>query len=136
MSVKITGKYLGNKKTSLLHTPSGAEIVTSAPIDNQGDGSAFSPTDLVAGALGACMMTVMSIVAERDGVDLSGMSMEVEKHMEQNPRRIGRLPIRLHLPRGIDESYRSKLERVAHTCPVHHTLREDTSVEVEFLYDV
>ena len=136
MSVTISGKYVGNKKIELLHAPSGTKIFTSAPLDNQGDGSSFSPTDLVAGALGACMLTIIAIIAERDGVDLAGMAMHVEKHMEQNPRRIGRLPLQIHLPSRLELPYRQKLERAAMTCPVHHTLRQEVEVQVEFIYDI
>jgi len=136
MSVIIEGAYLGKKKCRVVHTPSGAEIITDAPKDNQGEGSCFSPTDLVAGALGACMMTMIGIVGERDGLDLSGMSVRVEKEMAGPPRRIGALQTVLHLPRSLPEAARQKLERAATTCPVHHSLSPDTRIDVRFLYDV
>jgi len=134
--VKMQGKYLGGKKIEILHEPSGAKIYTAAPKDNNGDGSSFSPTDLVAAALGACILTVMGIVAERSNVDLTGSSYSVEKHMSQTPRRIGMIPVVLHLPKNIEAEMRSKLENAAHTCPVHHSLHPDIKVSVEFNYDV
>lgn len=137
MSVTITGAYHGNKKILLTHEPSGATLTTAAPKDNQGDGSSFSPTDLVAAALGACTLTVMSISAERDGVDLTGVRMEVTKHMAtDSPRRIARLPLTIHMPRVLSEEMRSKYERIARTCPVHHSLHPSIEVQLSFMYDV
>jgi uncharacterized OsmC-like protein len=136
MGVIIEGTYLGNKKSKLIHTLSGTEIITDAPRDNNGDGSSFSPTDLVAGALGACMMTIVGIVAERDGIDVSGMRMRVEKEMEGTPRRIGMLFVVLHMPEKLAEPVRKKLERAALTCPVHHSLNAETEIDAKFVYDV
>ncbi len=135
MSVEITGNYLGKLKVQLNHGPSGAILTTAAPVDNNGDGSSFSPTDLVAAALGACMLTIMGIVAERDGIDLSKASFRVEKHMSATPRRIGSLPISFSLPADILPEQRAKLERAALTCPVHHSLHPDIEVKVEFKYE-
>jgi uncharacterized OsmC-like protein len=134
MAVEITGKYVGNLKTELTHGPSGAVLKTAAPLDNNGDGSSFSPTDLVAAALGACMTTVMAIVAERDGIDLTGLSFRIEKHMVANPRRIGALPVVIHMPAGLTPEQRQKLERSALTCPVHHSLLPEIEKEVRFEY--
>lgn len=136
MSVVIEGRYLGRKKVRLCHEPSGVELVTDAPRDNQGEGSSFSPTDLVAGALGACMMTIIGIVAEREGLDLSGMRMRVEKHMESNPRRIGALEISLHLPARLSEEDRRRLEGVARACPVYHSLHPGIRMDARFVYDL
>lgn len=133
--VVITGTYKGNKRIELHHGPSGVTITTDAPKDNQGEGRSFSPTDLAAASLGACMLTVISIVAERDGIDLAGMSMRVEKHMATNPRRIARLPLQIHLPAHLTQDQRKKLENTARTCPVHHSLHPDVNVELNFLYD-
>jgi putative redox protein len=134
MAVEITGKYVGNLKTELTHGPSGAVLKTAAPVDNNGDGSSFSPTDLVAAALGACMTTVMAIVAERDGIDLTGLAFRIEKHMVANPRRIGALPVVIHMPAGLTPEQRQKLERSALTCPVHHSLLPEIEKEVRFEY--
>ena len=136
MGVLIEGSYLGNKRTKLIHGPSGAEIVTDAPRDNAGLGESFSPTDMLAGALGACMMTILGILADRAGMDLSGMTMRVEKEMRSEPRRIGKLSLVLRLPAGLDADQRQKLEAAARACPVHHSLHPEITVEVEFRYDV
>jgi uncharacterized OsmC-like protein len=136
MAVEITGKYVGNLKTEITHGPSGAVIHTAAPIDNNGDGSSFSPTDLVAAALGACMVTILAILATRHGWNLDGSHWRIEKHMNAEPRRIGRLPIEIHLPAGLGERERTTLERAALACPVHRSLDHDIEIPVEFVYDV
>lgn len=135
MSVIITGTYCGAKKVRLVH-PSGTVLTTAAPLDNQGDGSSFSPTDLVAGALGACMVTVMAIFAERTGITVSKMEFSVEKEMSANPRRIAALKVVINLPAVLAEVDRTKLERVALTCPVHQSMREGTEMPVEFRYNL
>lgn len=136
MGVKMSGRYLGDKKMAVSHGESRTTITTAAPKDNGGDGSSFSPTDLVGAALGSCMVTIMGLMAERENISLIGAWFEVEKHMSQNPRRIGQLPITIHLPRQLTPEQRVKLERGAHTCPVHHSLHPDIKVEVAFLYDM
>lgn len=134
MAVHMSGRYLGKLKVELVHGPSGSRIETAAPVDNNGDGSTFSPTDLCAASLGACMLTVMGIVAERDGIDFSQCRFEIEKHMQADPRRIARLPLRIEMPPGLDESARKKLERAARHCPVHHSLLPEIEIEVAFHY--
>lgn len=134
MAVEITGRYAGRLKVELVHGPSGTRLTTAAPVDNQGDGSSFSPTDLVATALGACMLTTMAIFAERVGIPLAGATFRVEKHMEGNPRRIARLPVRFEMPAGLSADDRTKLERAALTCPVHRSLGADVDHPVEFVY--
>jgi putative redox protein len=136
VAVEITGRYTGQLKTEMVHGPSGVALRTAAPVDNQGDGSSFSPTDLVAAALGSCMITTMAIVAEREGIDLSGVSFRVEKHMTGDPRRIARLPVVIHMPAGLPPAQRLKLERAAHTCPVHRSLLPEVEAETTFVYDV
>ena len=135
MSVKITGKYVGNKKIVLTHVPSGTELITDPPTDNQGDGVSFSPTDLVGAALGSCTTTIISIVAERYKIDITGMRMEVEKHMSANPRRIARLPVKVWLPSHLTDAQRQKLENAARSCPVHKSLDPGVDASVEFLYE-
>lgn len=136
MSIKMSGRYLGNKKVELLHEPSGTRITTSAPLDNNGDGSSFSPTDLFSVSYGTCMMTVMGIFADREGIDLTGMRMSLEKHMNQAPRRVARIPVELHMPKHLTEEQRLKLERVANTCPVGNSLHPDIDAPISFIYDV
>ncbi len=135
MSTKMTVRALGNKRMELCHLDSGAKFVTDAPKDNNGQGSAFSPTDLLAVSLPTCILTVMEIVAERDGIDLSTANSSVEKEMStDSPRRISKLKVDISLPSSLTEPQRQKLERVAHTCPVHHSIHPDIAVEVRFLY--
>jgi uncharacterized OsmC-like protein len=134
MAVEITGKYIGNLKTELTHGPSGAVIRTAAPVDNHGDGSSFSPTDLAAAALGACMLTLIAMVGEREGIDLAGLSFRLEKHMAANPRRIGAIPVTIQMPAGLTADQRKKLENAAMTCPVHKSLSEEVETPVEFVY--
>ncbi len=130
--LKIDLRYEGELHTSARH-PSGAELATDAPKDNEGRGEAFSPTDLLATALGSCMLTVMGIVARRHAWPLEGASVAVEKHMVADPeRRIGRLDVRFELPAGIPQDARKVLERAAHTCPVHRSLHPDTQITTHF----
>lgn len=136
MAVSMTGRYDGGLKTVLQHGPSGMELRTAAPVDNQGDGSSFSPTDLVAAALGGCMLTTIAIVAERSGIDISGAHFVLEKHMRSDPRRIDCIPIRVHLPVALGRDDRTKLERAALGCPVHASLHPDVGKDTEFVYDV
>ena len=136
MAVEITGSVTGKLKTEMIHGPSGVALRTAAPVDNQGDGSSFSPTDLVAAALASCMVTTMAIVAERDGVDFSGVTFRVEKHMSGDPRRIAKLPVEIPLPASLPPAERQKLERAAHTCPVHRSLDAGVEKDVRFVYDV
>jgi putative redox protein len=134
MAVEITGTYTGNLKMELTHGPSGAQLRTAAPVDNKGDGSSFSPTDLVAAAFGSCIVTTMAIVAEREGIDFTTASFRVEKHMQSDPRRIGKLPVEVRMPAGLSADQRTKLERAGHTCPVHKSLLPEVEKEVRFVY--
>lgn len=134
MSVTLRGTFAEGLYVDLEHGPSGARLRTAAPVDNNGDGSSFSPTDLVAAALGACMVTIMGIQAERHGIDLEGCRFEIEKHMRSDPRRIDRLPITIHMPAGLDADQRKRLERGALTCPVHRSLLDAIEKDVRFEY--
>ncbi|MGI9182364.1 MAG: OsmC family protein [Longimicrobiaceae bacterium] len=134
MAVEITGEYTGKLKMRLAHGPSGAELATAAPVDNQGDGSSFSPTDLLAAALGSCMVTTMAIVAQREGIPFSGASFVLEKHMRSDPRRVDRVPVRLRMPPELTPEQRSRLEAIARGCPVARSLSPEVRQEVEFLY--
>src|SRR5436190_4404262 len=137
MAVTITGRYIGNLKMELEHGPSGARLLTAAPTDNMGDGSSFSPTDLVAAAIGACMVTTMGIVAGRHGIDLGGTHFRVEKHMTtEAPRRIAALPVEIHAPAAWTAEQRLLMERTAHNCPVHRSLIPEIEKPVAFVYDL
>jgi len=131
--VAIQIEYQGELHCKAVHGPSHAELNTDAPRDNQGRGESFSPTDLVAAALGSCMLTVMGIAARTLDVDLAGATATVEKEMTvAPPRRIESLTVKIHVPGSVSEENRQKLERAAHTCPVHKSLHPDTQIPIEF----
>ncbi|MAQ87030.1 MAG: osmotically inducible protein OsmC [Candidatus Marinimicrobia bacterium] len=127
-------EYKGQLRTEAKHLRSGRVIVTDAPIDNQGKGEAFSPTDLVATALASCMITIMGIVAERDGIDIEGVTADVDKIMSKEPRRIGEIKIIITFKSKLTTDQRGKLERAAKTCPVSGSLHEDLKETIEFSY--
>ena len=126
--------YMGDLRTESIHLQSGKTIITDAPIDNQGKGKAFSPTDLVATALASCMLTIMGIVAKRDGIMIEGTTVEVEKIMVSNPRRIGEIRLKINFPHPISGKDQVKLQRAAHTCPVSGSIHNDLNEIVEFIY--
>jgi putative redox protein len=133
--VRIDVAYQGGLRCQATHGPSGQKLVTDAPVDNHGKGESFSPTDLVATALGTCISTVMGIVAEREKIDLTGLRITVQKEMSaEPPRRIARLITRIEMPAGLTEQQRSKLEKTAYTCPVHQTLQGKVDLPIEFVY--
>lgn len=133
--VTLTSVYEGGLRCRATHGPSGTVLVTDAPVDNHGKGQSFSPTDLVASALGACMMTIMGIVAERHGIDVAGMRAETIKEMTQAPpRRIASLRTRLTIPLPVDHPRRASLEEAARTCPVHKSLHPDIDAAIEFVW--
>ncbi len=137
MAVEIDVAYQGGLRCQATHGPSRNTLITDAPVDNHGKGEAFSPTDLVATALGSCMMTIMGIVAERHGWDLTGMTTHITKEMAAAPtRRIGKLTVTITIPDKIagmlSVEDRTKLEKAAHTCPVHQSLHPDIEAPVTF----
>ncbi len=134
--VEITGSYLGELSVEARHGPSGATLTTDAPADNNGLGRTFSPTDLVATALGTCIVTILGIVAARRGIDLVGATWSVTKEMVADPeRRIGRLATTITLPASVPEESRAPLERAAHACPVHQSLDPRVDAPITFLYE-
>ena len=123
--------YEGGLHTTALHGPSSASLETDAPIDNQGKGESFSPTDLLATSLASCMLTTMAIVGDREGWEIAGARARVEKHMELEPRRrVGRVVVELEMPAGIARAARGRLEETARGCPVAASLHPDTIVEL------
>jgi len=127
--VEIHVDYEGELHCNALHLPSGNRLVTDAPVDNNGRGEAFSPTDLVATALGACMATVIGIVARRKEIPVEGMKVSVRKFMSEDlPRRISRLELDLEMPLPGDHPDRALLESTARGCPVHHSIHPDIEV--------
>ena len=135
MAVEITGTYTGELKMELRHGPSGTTLKTAAPRDNQGDGSSFSPTDLLAASLGACMVTTMAIVARREGIPFEGAEFTLEKHMRSDPRRVDSLPVTVRMPAGLTPEQRERLESVARTCPVERSLHPDVRRDFTFVYE-
>ncbi len=132
--VKVSATYQGQKHCQAIHEPSQSALETDAPKDNQGLGEKFSPTDLVATALGTCILTTVAIVAERDGVDVKGSTVEVEKHMSTNPRRISELVVKLNYSKSIDEKYRTKIKNTADACPVSKSLHPETKIKIQISY--
>ncbi len=133
--VDINVRYEGELHCSATHGPSQSTLATDAPVDNQGRGESFSPTDLVATGLGTCMATVMGILANKRGYDLRGMDVHVKKQMTaERPRRIGRLAVEISVPPSatLDETGRKDLEHAANTCPVRLSLLDAIDVPVHF----
>ena len=122
----VTAKYLGDLRTECVHVASGTTLITDAPVDNQGKGEAFSPTDLCATALASCAMTIIGIYGRTHDVDVTGTTIEVTKTMSANPRRIGKIEMIFTMPdRDYTDKQKLMIERAALTCPVHLSLHPD-----------
>ena len=130
MTSRIT--YLGDLRTTSVHLQSGTEILSDAPTDNHGKGEAFSPTDLVANALGSCMISIMAIKSKDLNVDLVGSTIEITKVMQAEPRKIAKIIVVLNMPIAVDEKTKIILERVAMNCPVLLSLNADIEKDVTF----
>jgi uncharacterized OsmC-like protein len=126
--------YEGNLRTVCTHLKSGTQIQTDAPVDNQGNGERFSPSDLLATSLGACMLTIMGIKARDMELDLSGVKIDVEKIMKKDPRRVGGINLTFHFPDtlALTDKQKTILENAAHTCPVIYSIHPDIEVKVKF----
>lgn len=125
--------YLGELRTENEHIRSGQKLITDAPVDNQGKGGAFSPTDLVATALADCMMTIMGIKAMDKGIDLTGTTIETTKIMSAEPRRIGEIIVEVTFPKNnFSDKERAVLEAVTKTCPVALSLHPDVKQTIIF----
>jgi putative redox protein len=140
MGVEIDVVYQGQLRSLATHGPSKAQIATDAPVDNHGKGESFSPTDLVATALGTCAMTLMGIIADRNQLDIVGTKVHVVKEMIQEPvRRIGRLPVTITIPADkatkLTAADRAKLETAARHCPVHKSLHPEIDAPMVFVYE-
>lgn len=134
--VTIQSTYIGDLRTESTHGPSGTRIHTDAPVDNHGKGEFFSPTDLVATAVGTCMLTIMGIVAERHEWDIRGSTAEVNKIMAAAPeRRIQRIEVTLRIPgQGLEEGARHALQKAAQSCPVHATLGTNVEMPIDLIW--
>jgi putative redox protein len=129
--VQIDIAYRGQLRCEATHEPSSNQLLTDAPLDNQGRGEAFSPTDLLATALGTCMLTLMGIAAQKHSWDLGEAKVQVQKHMVADPdRRIGRLEVTIQVFSVFDERQRKVLRRAAETCPVSNSLSDKIEVEL------
>jgi putative redox protein len=133
--VAIQIEYQGDLRCKAVHGPSGTALSTDAPKDNQGRGESFSPTDLVATALGSCMLTIMGIMARSLQIDIAGTTATVEKEMASAPvRRIQKLTVKIHVPHNLSDEHKQRLEHAAHTCPVHKSLHPDVQTPIEFAW--
>jgi len=131
--VKIEIKHTGSLHSEALHTESGTRIHTDAPLDNGGKGESFSPTDLLATALGTCMTTTMDLYAKKNGFSIGGANAVVLKHMVSEPsRRVGRLEVVVEMPRSGSHPQREALERAALNCPVAKSLSPEIQIPVSF----
>ena len=130
MTSKIT--YLGDLRTTSTHLQSGTAILSDAPLDNNGKGEAFSPTDLVANALGSCIMTIMAIKARDLDIDFKDSTAEVTKIMQTDPRRISKIQLVFNMSISVSEKNRLILERVAMNCPVLLSLNPEIDKEITF----
>jgi len=133
MTSKVT--YTGELRTSCEHIRSGDSFITDAPVDNNGLGQAFSPTDTVATGLASCVLTMMGMKASGLEIDLSNSTAEVTKHMASDPRRISKIEIDLKLPAAVSEKNRKILVHTANTCPVHFSLHPDIEKVIKFNWE-
>lgn len=130
---KMTAKYLGGLRVECVHLPSGVKLITDAPVDNQGKGEAFSPTDLCAVSLAACILTVLGIYGEKHRVDLTGIEAEISKEMVNEPRRIGKIDIIVNMPpKNYSQKEKLILPRIANTCAVHYSLNKQVVQNIIF----
>jgi putative redox protein len=132
---KINVSYLGSLRTKSTHVQSGNEIITDAPLDNNGKGEAFSPTDLLATAYVNCMITIIGIYCEQRDITFNNCTAEVEKHMTDSPRRIGQLDINLYFEgNNWDDKLKKKIESAAVNCPVAKSISSDIKININFIY--
>jgi putative redox protein len=129
MRVQIQGL-----QCQLTHEPSGSVIRTIPPKDNGGDGSTFSPTDLVGAALASCALSTMAIIAAKEGLTFGDASARVEKEMIGPPRRIASLALVITMPKGTPVEQRARLEEIARGCPVARSLHADVQIPMTFEY--
>ncbi len=129
----IKTKYLGGLRTENTHLQSGAKIITDAPTDNRGKGEAFSPTDMLATALGNCIMTIMGIKAMDNNIDIEGTELDITKIMAENPRRVAEVVIEFHFPdKGYSDDEKALIESVAGISPVPLSVHPDLKQTIKF----
>jgi putative redox protein len=133
MNITITTKYLGNLRTQAIHVKSQNELITDAPVDNNGRGEAFSPTDLLAASLASCMITIMGIVAQKNSFDIEGLTCDVTKIMSTNPRKVSEIVVNFYFAKNdFSEKQKELLIDAAHSCPVALSLSENLKQTVSF----
>ena len=130
--VRIDVTYDGNLRCTAIHEPSGAKLITDAPVDNMGKGESFSPTDLLATSMLTCIMTIVAIRADSKEIDVTGMTGSVEKSMAANPRRVSKLEVIVNLPANMDMDDRALLITEGCNCPVCVSVSESMEVDVTF----
>lgn len=131
MTSKIV--YEGNLRTRMTHLHSGTEVISDAPLDNQGLAQAFSPTDMVATSLGSCMITIMGIKARAMNLELKGMEAEITKVMASDPRRISEIHVVLKFPKNdFSDKDKAILENAARACPVAKSIHPDILQDIKF----
>lgn len=133
---KMKTVYKGNLRTEVTHEQSGTKIITDAPLDNHGKGESFSPTDLLASALGCCMLTIMGVSAQSYGFNIDGTTIETEKIMGTNPRRVVEIKLNITFPAGSNYTPQQKrlIESAAKTCPVANSINPEIKKSILFNY--
>ena len=127
-------EYLGNLRTQAIHLRSGNKLITDAPLDNNGKGENFSPTDMMSTSLACCALTIMGILAEKHSIDMKGTKVNVTKNMEANPRRVGEIVVEFNLPKSYSDKEKILLENAAKTCPVSKSLSSELKQTFLFNY--
>lgn len=128
--------YKGELRTASTHLASGKEVITDAPLDNQGKGEAFSPTDLLSSSLASCVMTIMGIKSRDMDIDLTGMTAEVTKVMAANPRRVETVKIKISIPSNPDQKSKTIIENAGNACPVAKSLHPDLKQEITYHWNI
>lgn len=126
--------YLGDLRTEMTHIQSGNKVITDAPVDNNGKGEYFSPTDLVAAALGSCMLTIMGMAAKTHNINIEGTKVSITKVMNASPRRIGEIMIDFSFPGEFTAKEKRILEAAGETCPVAFSLHPDIKQTIRYIY--
>jgi putative redox protein len=136
MSVTFTGKLVGTNATEIIHEPSGSKLKTMAPVDNGGDGSTFSPTDLCAVSLGACALTIMGMYIQKSNIAVEGIHFKLEKEMSATPpRRLGKLTVNFYIKTQCSEEDFKRIVNAGKTCPVRHSLLKEVEVVENYIRD-
>ena len=133
--VQMNLEYLGNLKVKAQHGPSETIIHTAAPVDNNGDGSSFSPTDLLCTSLASCILTILGIRSKDLGWQLEGLKVLLQKHMTTEPRRIGCITMTFQVPKGFPKDQQSTLQQMVFECPVCNSISDQIELDYEFIFD-